>query len=149
MKDDEFDVILLDMTFERDLSSGQEGFFWLSKILSIDPQAVVVLITAYGDIGLAVRAIKEGASDFVLKPWQNEKLLATVSAAMNLRSSRFEAESLRRRQQQLSADLDHPLRDVDIAIPADADIGRKLFFPGGQTGQQGLGIVLPPRKTMQ
>jgi DNA-binding NtrC family response regulator len=106
-----FDVILLDMNFERDVSSGQEGFFWLEKILVIDPQAVVVLITAYGDIDLAVRAIKEGASDFVLKPWQNEKLLATVSAAMNLRASRFEAENLRRRQQQLSADLDHPFHD--------------------------------------
>ncbi len=85
-----FDVILLDMNFERDVSSGQEGFYWLEKILAIDPQAVVILITAYGDVGLAVRAIKEGASDFVLKPWQNEKLLATVSAAMNLRASRFE-----------------------------------------------------------
>ncbi len=106
-----FDVILLDMNFERDVSSGQEGFFWLEKILAIDPQAVVVLITAYGDVGLAVRAIKEGASDFVLKPWQNEKLLATVSAALHLRSSRFEAESLRRRQQQLSADLDYPFHD--------------------------------------
>ena len=106
-----FDVILLDMNFERDVSSGQEGFFWLEKILAIDPQAVVILITAYGDVGLAVRAIKEGASDFVLKPWQNEKLLATVSAAMNLRASRFEAENLRRRQQQLSADLDHPFHD--------------------------------------
>jgi DNA-binding NtrC family response regulator len=113
-----FDVILLDMNFERDVSSGQEGFFWLDKILSIDPQAVVVLITAYGDIGLAVRAIKEGASDFVLKPWQNEKLLATVSAAMNLRASRFEAENLRRRQQQLSADLDHPFHDFVGSSPA-------------------------------
>lgn len=106
-----FDIILLDMNFTRDVSSGQEGFFWLEKILAIDPLAVVILITAYGDIGLAVRAIKEGASDFVLKPWQNEKLLATVSAALNLRYSRFEAENLRRRQQQLSADMDHPFHD--------------------------------------
>jgi DNA-binding NtrC family response regulator len=106
-----FDVVLLDMNFERDVSSGKEGFFWLEKILSIDPQAVVILITAYGDIGLAVRAIKEGASDFVLKPWQNEKLLATVSAAISLRASRSEAQSLRRRQEQLSADLDQPFQD--------------------------------------
>ena len=112
-----FDVILLDMNFERDVSSGQEGFFWLEKILAIDPQAVVVLITAYGDVGLAVRAIKEGASDFVLKPWQNEKLLATISAAMNLRASRFEAENLRRRRQQLSADLDHPFHDFVGSSP--------------------------------
>ncbi len=113
-----YDVILLDMNFERDVSSGQEGFFWLKKILALDPQAVVVLITAYGDVGLAVRAIKEGASDFVLKPWQNEKLLATVSSALNLRSSRSEAENLRRRQQQLSADLDHPFHDFVGSSPA-------------------------------
>jgi two-component system response regulator HydG len=111
LKDEAFDVILLDMNFERDVSSGQEGFFWLEKILAADPQAVVILITAYGDVDLAVRAIKEGASDFVLKPWQNEKLLATVSTALQLRSSRFEAENLRRRQQQLSADMDHPFHD--------------------------------------
>jgi len=91
-----FDVILLDMNFTRDVSSGQEGFFWLKKILALDSQAVVVLITAYGDVDLAVRAIKEGASDFVLKPWQNEKLLATVSAALHLHSSRSEANHLRR-----------------------------------------------------
>jgi len=113
-----YDIILLDMNFARDVSSGQEGFFWLKKILAIDPQAVVVLITAYGDVGLAVRAIKEGASDFVLKPWQNEKLLATVTAALNLRYSRFEAENLRRRQQQLSADLDHPFHDFIGSSPA-------------------------------
>jgi DNA-binding NtrC family response regulator len=117
LADETFDVIFLDMNFERDVSSGQEGFFWLKKILEIDAQAVVILITAYGDVGLAVRAIKEGASDFVLKPWQNEKLLATVSAAMNLRSSRFEAENLRRRQQQLSADLDHPFHDFVGSSP--------------------------------
>ena len=84
-----YDVILLDMNFDRDVTSGGEGFFWLDRILEIDPDAVVVLITAYGDVDLAVRAIKDGATDFVLKPWQNEKLLATLSAAaMNLRRSR-------------------------------------------------------------
>jgi DNA-binding NtrC family response regulator len=113
-----FDVILLDMNFERDVSSGQEGFFWLDKILAIDPQAVVVLITAYGDVELAVRAIKHGASEFVLKPWQNEKLLATVTAALSLRSSRTEAEGLRQRQRQLSADLDHPFHDFIGTSPA-------------------------------
>jgi two-component system response regulator HydG len=118
-----FDVILLDMNFERDVSSGREGFFWLDRILTIDPQAVVVLITAYGDVELAVRAIKEGASEFVLKPWQNEKLLATVTAALSLRSSRLEAEGLRQRQRQLSADLDHPFHDFIGTSPAM----RKVF----------------------
>jgi len=79
---------------------------------------VVVLITAYGDVDTAVRAIKEGATDFVLKPWQNEKLWATVSAAMSLRRSRVEANGLRQRQRQLSADLDQPFSEFIGVCPA-------------------------------
>lgn len=107
LKEKNFDIILLDMNFTRNLSSGQEGFYWLERILEIDPLVVVVLITAFGDIDLAVRAIKAGATDFVLKPWQNEKLLATLSAAMTIRQSRTEVEQLRSRQQQLGQDLDN------------------------------------------
>jgi len=107
-----YDVILLDMNFAKGATSGREGFTWLRRILELDPDAVVVLITAYGDVELAVRAVKEGASDFILKPWQNEKLLATLNAALNLRRSRIEAHSLRNRQQQLSADLDQPFQDL-------------------------------------
>jgi two-component system response regulator HydG len=107
----DFDCILLDMNFTRDVSSGQEGFHWLSRILSIDPAAVVILITAFGDVDMAVRAIKEGATDFVLKPWQNEKLLATILAGISLRKSRTEAANLRNRGEQLSADLDRKFRD--------------------------------------
>ena len=77
-----YDVILLDMNFTRDLSSGKEGFEWLDKILDIDPTISVVLFTAYGDIEMAVRAIKLGAKDFVLKPWQNEKLIETLKNAL-------------------------------------------------------------------
>ncbi len=106
------DAILLDMNFTRDASSGQEGFHWLGRILEIDPQAVVVLITAYGDAELAVRAIKSGATDFILKPWQNEKLVATVTAALQLRASRLEVKQLRSRQRQLSADLDQPFHNM-------------------------------------
>lgn len=106
LKNENYDVILLDMNFTRDVSSGQEGFFWLDRILKIDPSAVVLLITAYGDVEMAVRAIKEGATDFVLKPWQNEKLLATLSAAMTLKQSWTEVANLRSRQQLLSKDLD-------------------------------------------
>lgn len=111
LKDEKYDVVLLDMNFAKGETSGQEGFHWLSKILEIDPSMVVVLITAYGDVEMAVRAIKEDAMDFVLKPWQNDKLLATVTAAINLRRSRMEADNLRLRQKQLSADLDQPFHD--------------------------------------
>lgn len=111
LKNENYDVILLDMNFTMDVTSGKEGFYWLNKILEIDTAAVVVLITAYGDVEMAVRAIKEGATDFVLKPWQNEKLLATISSAMNLRRTRAEVDNLRKRQRQLFADLDHPFKD--------------------------------------
>jgi DNA-binding NtrC family response regulator len=113
-----YDVILLDMNFTRDVTSGQEGFYWLNKIFEIDPSAVVILITAFGDVDLAVRAIKEGAADFILKPWQNEKLLATLSAALKLRRSRLEVASLKSRQRQLIADMDQPFHDFIGVSPA-------------------------------
>jgi DNA-binding NtrC family response regulator len=102
----DYDVILLDMNFTRDVTSGEEGFAWLGKILAIDPQAVVVLITAFGGVDTAVQAVKAGATDFVMKPWQNEKLVATIKAAVELRASRREVDGLRQRQRQLSADID-------------------------------------------
>ncbi len=106
-----FDVILLDMNFTKDAISGQEGFDLLDKILEVDPKAVVVFITAYGDAEKAVKAIKSGATDFVLKPWQNEKLLATISSAVKLRRSRIETENLRSRQKEISAVLDQPFHE--------------------------------------
>ncbi len=72
LQNENYDVILLDMNFTLDATSGVEGFLWLEKILQIDPSAVVILITAYGDVEIAVKAVKAGATDFVLKPWQNE-----------------------------------------------------------------------------
>jgi DNA-binding NtrC family response regulator len=122
MKNEAFDVILLDMNFAKGATSGKEGFSWLSKILEIDPSIVVVLITAFGDVEMAVRAIKEGATDFVLKPWQNEKLIATVSTAIRLRQSRIEADNLRSRQKQLSKDLDQPFHDFIGHSPVMAKV---------------------------
>jgi DNA-binding NtrC family response regulator len=112
MNNENYDVILLDMNFVRDVTSGLEGFQWLEKILEIDPSAAVIMITAYGDVEMAVRAIKAGATDFVLKPWQNEKLLATISSAMRLHQSQEEVHTLRSRQKQLSADLDQRYHDM-------------------------------------
>ena len=80
---DKFDVILLDMNYKSALHTGNEGFYWLRKILEHDPHATVVMITAYGDIETAVRSLKEGATDFVLKPWRNEKLLTTLADALD------------------------------------------------------------------
>ncbi|MFD2571005.1 sigma-54-dependent transcriptional regulator [Spirosoma soli] len=82
LNNNRYDAIVLDMNFQRDVSSGREGFAWLDRILDIDPKARVVLFTAYGDVEMAVRAIKAGAVDFVLKPWQNDKFLDTIRAAI-------------------------------------------------------------------
>ncbi|RPH37565.1 sigma-54-dependent Fis family transcriptional regulator [bacterium] len=122
LKNESYDIILLDMNYTRDVSSGQEGFYWLDRILQAEPAAVVVLITAYGDVEMAVRAIKAGAVDFIMKPWQNEKLLATLSAAMRLRQSRAEVEQLRSQQQQLNADLDQQFHGFIGTSPAMQEV---------------------------
>lgn len=118
-----YDVILLDMNFTKDAISGQEGFDWLGKILEIDPGAVVVFITAYGDAEKAVKAIKAGATDFILKPWQNEKLLATLSSAIKLSRSKKETETLRNKQKEISAVLDQPFHD----FIGNSDEMKKVF----------------------
>ncbi|MFH1194914.1 MAG: sigma-54 dependent transcriptional regulator [bacterium] len=102
ISNESFDVIFLDMNFTKDTTSGQEGLFWLKEILKIDPSAVVILITAYGDIETAVRVVKEGATDFILKPWHNEKFIATYSSALKLRESRLEISRMKSRQKYLN-----------------------------------------------
>ena len=88
-----YDTILLDMNFTQDASSGREGFLWLDRILKKDPGAVVIMITAYGDVEKAVRAMKEGAADFIVKPWDDADLVASVQAAIKLRRSRDAART--------------------------------------------------------
>jgi len=112
MKEVKYDVFLLDMNFSKDSTSGKEGFNWLDKILKINPEAIVIMITAYGDVDTAVKAIKEGAVDFVLKPWQNEKLIATINAALQLSVTKTEIDTLRNRQKQLSEDLEQGYEDI-------------------------------------
>ncbi|MDN5205300.1 sigma-54 dependent transcriptional regulator [Fulvivirgaceae bacterium BMA10] len=97
-----FDVILLDMNYTIGETSGREGLNWLEHILQINPAQNVVMITAYGDIKLAVETMKVGAADFVVKPWENEKLIATVYAAFNHSQSKKEVERLRSKQEHLS-----------------------------------------------
>ena len=97
----EYAAILLDMNFGPGESSGTQGFQWLQRILQLQPDAVVVLITAHGDVGMAVEAIKVGATDFIAKPWQNEKLVATLSASVKLHQTRHEAQQLRQTNKAL------------------------------------------------
>jgi DNA-binding NtrC family response regulator len=105
LRTNDIDVIILDMNFSAGISSGNEGLFWLNEILKIDIHAAVVLITAYGDIELAVKGIKKGAHDFITKPWENEKLLATVMSAFKLRKSKLEINTLKNREKLLSDNI--------------------------------------------
>ena len=101
-----FDVILLDMNFTTGATSGKEGLRWLKQILKLDPEATVILMTAYGDINLAIEAMKNGAVDFVVKPWDNKKLLATIMSAYSLSKSKQEIFQLKNKQQALVHDID-------------------------------------------
>ncbi|MEM9895674.1 MAG: response regulator, partial [Bacteroidota bacterium] len=123
LNNDSFDVILLDMNYSQDTTSGKEGFYWLEQILEKDPQAVVILITAFGDVEMAVRALKAGATDFVLKPWQNEKLLATLSSAYKLKKSYKEVKKLKETSKTLQADSSRAFKD----IIGDSDAIKKVF----------------------
>lgn len=112
LNNDTYDVILLDMNFSKDITSGKEGFYWLEQILERDPQAVVILITAFGDVEMAVRALKQGATDFILKPWQNEKLVATISTAIKLRQSYNEVDKLKKAKEMLEEQISRPFGDI-------------------------------------
>jgi DNA-binding NtrC family response regulator len=83
LKENNFDLVLLDMNFNASINTGNEGLYWLKRIKELKPHILVIMITAYGDIDLAVRSLKDGATDFVVKPWHNEKLLHTISNALD------------------------------------------------------------------
>jgi len=102
-----FDLILLDMNFTSSINTGNEGLFWLSKIREFKSEAAVIMITAYGDIDLAVRCLKEGATDFVVKPWHNEKLITTIKEAL--------------------ARKGHPKSTISYSSTADSIIGKELL----------------------
>lgn len=99
------DVVLLDMNFSAGINTGNEGLYWLSEIKKQDPELPVVLFTAYADIDLAVKALKKGASDFIVKPWDNAKLVATLQAAYSLRQSQKEVKRLKEKQDILTTDF--------------------------------------------
>lgn len=115
MADNRFDAVMLDMNFSPGESSGAQGYNWLKKIQEIDPQSVVVLITAHGGIDVAVKAMKLGATDFIAKPWQNEKLVATLTAAVLLGKTRNEATELRYTNQLLAQDTNNTQQQPMLA----------------------------------
>jgi DNA-binding NtrC family response regulator len=126
---EEFDVILLDMNFSAGVNTGNEGIYWLNRILKSDPLAAVVMITAYSDVNLAVRSIKEGATDFVVKPWDNNKLIATLQTAFKLRQSKIENKKLRDRQKQINKGIckqDTPLIGKSEPIEKVLQVTKKV-----------------------
>jgi DNA-binding NtrC family response regulator len=100
------------MNFRKGDTSGREGMQWLKKVIELDPSANVIMITAYGDVKVAVECLKNGAVDFVEKPWRNEKLLATIHAATRLSESKQEVKQLQSRQRIMSADIDQHYGEI-------------------------------------
>jgi len=101
----DYNLVILDMNFKAGVNTGNEGIYWLGRIKETNPDVSVVMITAYGDIDTAVRALKAGASDFILKPWDNEKLLATLKLAIQLNFSKKEVKQLKERETELKKEM--------------------------------------------
>ncbi|MBK0403969.1 sigma-54-dependent Fis family transcriptional regulator [Adhaeribacter sp. BT258] len=146
-----YDVILLDLNYSAGATSSQEGFSMLKRILRFDPNAIVILITAYGDIELAVRALKEGATDFVTKPWQNEKLLATLMSACKLRRAGQEVKELQTKQQHLNQVMDRHYGEFIGTSPAMQKVYQTIEKVGATDanvlilGENGTGKELAAR----
>jgi DNA-binding NtrC family response regulator len=146
------DVILLDMNFTAGESSGKEGLKWLKRIISSDPDVSVVFITAYGGVDLAVRAIREGAVDFILKPWDNQKLLSTLQTALSLRKSKQRIRDLSMKKAALASDIDREfqymagssvcMQKVSKAIKKIARTDANVLI----TGENGTGKELVARE---
>ena len=105
LRKNEYNLVILDMNFHSGVNTGNEGIYWLGRIKESNPEISVVMITAYGDIDLAVKALKAGASDFVLKPWDNKKLLATLKLAIQLNLSIKEVSHLKERESELKKEI--------------------------------------------
>jgi DNA-binding NtrC family response regulator len=144
----DIDVVLLDMNFKAGENSGNEGMYWLREIKRRKPDIEVVMFTAYGDIETAVKATQEGAADFVLKPWENAKLMATMNSALKLRRSNQTVGDLRKREHALKTELNRDERTIIGNSPAMRkiqDLIRKVAATDANimiTGENGTGKEL-------
>ena len=115
------------MNFRAGINSGNEGIFWLERIKETNPEISVIMITAYGDIDIAVKALKAGASDFIIKPWDNEKLIATVKIAIQLNNSKKEVSQLREREKGLMKEIN---KDQKFIVGSSPQIQGYLTLSG-------------------
>jgi DNA-binding NtrC family response regulator len=113
----DYNLVILDMNFKAGVNTGNEGIYWLERIKEAHPEISVVMITAYGDIDTAVRALKSGASDFILKPWDNEKMLATLKLAIQLNLSKKEVQKLKERETELKKEINRDSRFIVGSSP--------------------------------
>jgi DNA-binding NtrC family response regulator len=153
LEQNEIDIVLLDMNFQAGVNSGNEGLFWLKEILKHDKNISIVMITAYGDVELAVKALREGAFDFILKPWDNKKLQATINAAWKLRTSRKEALLLKNDYQFLKKEIKRTEEKIIIGASPTMinvmNIIRKVASTDANvliTGENGTGKELVARE---
>ncbi|HEX2975871.1 MAG TPA: sigma-54 dependent transcriptional regulator [Bacteroidales bacterium] len=144
----EYNLVILDMNFSAGVNTGNEGIFWLGRIREINAEISVVMITAYGDIDIAVKALKAGASDFVLKPWDNDKLIATLRLAVQLNLSRKEVTQLREREAGLRKELKRGQSNIIGASPQMQNVLKLVRKVAGTdanvliTGENGTGKEL-------
>ena len=148
----QIDVVLLDMNFKAGINTGNEGIYWLRQIQKHDPTISVVMITAYGDIGLAVKAVKEGAFDFILKPWDNDKLISTLQASLQLRKIKIENAKLVKTTNTLKQELkptsqsiiwqSEPMKKVMEIVRKVAVTDANIFV----TGENGTGKEIIARE---
>jgi DNA-binding NtrC family response regulator len=153
LRNNEVDIVILDMNFKAHINNGNEGIFWIREILSFDSRISLVILTATADIELAVRAIKEGADDFILKPWNDSKLLATISTALKLRLSRLETSDLKNDNQLLKNEINKTRdRIVPGASPTMINVMNIVRKVAGTeanvliTGENGTGKELVARE---
>ena len=147
-----FDLVLLDMNFQSGINTGNEGIFWLNEIQKYDTSINVIMITAFGDIELAVKAVKMGAFDFVLKPWDNNKLITTLQAAMKLRKSQIENISLQKKTTLLEQELKRTHQAIigqSVAMKQVMEMVKKVAVTDANifiTGENGTGKELIARE---
>src|SRR5665811_475198 len=113
----DYNLVILDMNFSAGVNTGNEGIYWLERIKEAKPEISVVMITAYGDINTAVKALKSGASDFILKPWDNEKMIATLKLAIQLNISKTEVLQLKERESGLKKEINRDERNIIGSSP--------------------------------